>query len=148
MSEDNVNEDNVSEDNVGEDIGPLLREWDEGSDSGSIRKVVGSDGREKIQIRVQFGMLQLEADGRRVDDLALNEAEMQALALLFAAEKDGESVDHAALDKACEERYWIYKEDLSAAFPALLEQGFIEGDDNGYRLTDEGRPKAEYCNKA
>ena len=64
MSEDNVNEDNVSEDNVGEDIGPLLREWDEGSDSGSIRKVVGSDGREKIQIRVQFGMLQLEADGR------------------------------------------------------------------------------------
>jgi len=80
--------------------------------------------------------------------MAFNEAEMQALALLFVAEKDGESADHAALDKACEERYWIYKEDLSAAFPALLEQGFIEGDDNGYRLTDEGRPKAEYCNKA
>ncbi len=80
--------------------------------------------------------------------MAFNEAEMQALALLFAAEKAGESADHAALDKACEERYWIYKEDLSAAFPALLEQGFIEGDDNGYRLTDEGRPKAEYCNKA
>jgi ubiquinone/menaquinone biosynthesis C-methylase UbiE len=80
--------------------------------------------------------------------MAFNEAEMQVLALLFAAEKDGESADHAALDKAGEERYWIYKEDLSVAFPALLEQGFIEGDDNGYRLTDEGRPKAEYCNKA
>ena len=80
--------------------------------------------------------------------MAFNEAEMQALALLFAAEKDGGPADHAGLDKAGEERYWIYKEDLSAAFPALLEQGFIEGDDNGYRLTDEGRPKAEYCNKA
>ncbi len=80
--------------------------------------------------------------------MAFNEAEMQALALLFAAERDGESADHAGLDKAGEERYWIYKEDLSAAFPALLVQGFIEGDDNGYRLTDEGRPKAEYCNKA
>ena len=64
MSEDNVNEDDMSEDNIGEDIGPLLREWDKGPDSGSIRKIAGSDGREKIQIRVQFGMLQMEADGR------------------------------------------------------------------------------------
>ena len=100
------------------------------------------------EIQVQATTSQLETDGGRVDDLALNEAEMQALALLFTAEKDGESADHAALDKACDERYWIYKEDLSAAFPALLEQGFIEGDENGYRLTDEGRPKAEYCIKA
>lgn len=80
--------------------------------------------------------------------MAFNEAEMQTLALLFAAEKDGESTDHTALDKAGEGLYWIYKEDLSAAFPALLEKGFIEGDDSGYRLTDEGRPKAEYCTKA
>jgi len=80
--------------------------------------------------------------------MAFNEAEMQALALLFTTEKNGEPANHAALDKACEERYWIYKEDLTAAFPALLEQGFVEDDDNGYRLTDEGRPKAEYCNKA
>jgi len=80
--------------------------------------------------------------------MAFNEAEMQALALLFAAENDGGPADHAGLDKAGEERYWIYKEDLSAALPALLEQGLIEGDDNGYRLTDEGRPKAQYFNKA
>ena len=71
------------------------------------------------EIQVLATISQLEADGRRVDGLALNEAEMQALALLFTAEKDGESADHAALDKACEERYWIYKEDLTAAYPAL-----------------------------
>jgi len=49
---------------VSEDIGPILQEWNEDPDSGRIRKIVGSDGNEKIQIRVPFGMLQLEADGR------------------------------------------------------------------------------------
>lgn len=49
---------------MSEDIGHILREWDEDSDSGKIRKIIGLDGEEKIQIRVQFGMLQLEADGR------------------------------------------------------------------------------------
>jgi hypothetical protein len=49
---------------MSEDIGSILKEWDEDAGSGSIRKIVGSDGNEKIQIRVQLGMLQLEADGR------------------------------------------------------------------------------------
>lgn len=80
--------------------------------------------------------------------MAFNEAEMQALALLFAAENNGGPADHAGLAKAGEERYWIYKEDLSTALPALLERGLIEGDDSGYRLTDEGRPKAQVCNEA
>ena len=49
---------------MSKDIGPILKEWDADPDSGSIRAVVASDGTEKIQIRVQFGILQLEADGR------------------------------------------------------------------------------------
>jgi len=49
---------------MSEDIGPILNEWDEGPDSGKIRRIIGSDGKEKIQIRVRFGMLQMEADGR------------------------------------------------------------------------------------
>lgn len=49
---------------MSEDIGPILKEWDDDSEAGSMRKIMGSDGLEKIQIRVQFGMLQLEADGR------------------------------------------------------------------------------------
>ena len=80
--------------------------------------------------------------------MAFNEAEMQALALLFAVENEGAPASHAALDKAGEERYWIYKEDLSAALSALLEQGLIEGGDNGYRLTVKGRPEAQYFNEA
>lgn len=49
---------------MSEDIEPILKEWDEGPDSGKIRRIIGSDGKEKIQIRVRFGMLQMEADGR------------------------------------------------------------------------------------
>jgi len=49
---------------MSEDIGPILKEWDEDPDSERIRRIVGSDGKEKIQIRVRFGMLQMEADGR------------------------------------------------------------------------------------
>jgi tetratricopeptide (TPR) repeat protein len=49
---------------MSDDIGPILKEWDDDPDSENIRKIVGSDGREKIQIRVQFGLLQIEADGR------------------------------------------------------------------------------------
>jgi endo-1,4-beta-D-glucanase Y len=49
---------------MSEDITSILREWDEEPDSGKIRRLAGLDGRDKIQIRVQFGMLQMEADGR------------------------------------------------------------------------------------
>lgn len=47
-----------------EDIGTILKEWDADTESGRIRKIVGTNGTEKIQIRVPFGLLQLEAEGR------------------------------------------------------------------------------------
>ena len=34
---------------MSDDIGAILREWDEDPDSKSIRKIVGPDGKEKIQ---------------------------------------------------------------------------------------------------
>ena len=64
ISKDNIGEDEINENDMTEDIGPLLKEWREDPDSGIIRKIAGSGGREKIQVRVQFGLLQLEADGR------------------------------------------------------------------------------------
>jgi hypothetical protein len=49
---------------MSEDVSPILKEWDSDPDSKKIRKIIGSDGKEKIQLRVPFGLLQLEADGR------------------------------------------------------------------------------------
>jgi len=79
--------------------------------------------------------------------MAINEAEMQFLGVLYAAESENGSSNRAALDGNGNERYWIYKEDWSTAIPALADDGLIEGDDSGYRLTDAGRPKAERCNE-
>ena len=49
---------------MSDDISLILKEWDEDPDSEKIRKIAGPDGKEKIQVRIQFGMLQMEADGR------------------------------------------------------------------------------------
>ena len=49
---------------MSQDVGPILREWDENPEVGSIRKIIGQDGNEKIQVRVEFGLLQMEMDGR------------------------------------------------------------------------------------
>ncbi len=49
---------------MSDDIGPILREWDDDPNAKKIRKIIGQDGKEKIQIRVDFGILQMECDGR------------------------------------------------------------------------------------
>lgn len=47
-----------------EDIASILKEWDAEPNPKRIRKIIGNNGTEKLQIRVPFGLLQLEADGR------------------------------------------------------------------------------------
>lgn len=46
------------------DISPILKDWDADPEAKYIRKIIGTDGKEKIQIRVELGLLQMEADGR------------------------------------------------------------------------------------
>ncbi len=46
------------------DISKILKDWDADPNAKHIRKIVGIDGKEKIQIRVELGILQMEADGR------------------------------------------------------------------------------------
>jgi len=46
------------------DISHILKDWDADPDAKYIRKIIGIDGKEKIQIRVELGLLQMEADGR------------------------------------------------------------------------------------
>ncbi|MBD3181811.1 hypothetical protein GF312_05940 [Candidatus Poribacteria bacterium] len=49
---------------MSEDINPILQEWDKDPNSDKIRMITGADGRDKIQIRIKFGLLQMESDGR------------------------------------------------------------------------------------
>ncbi|MCI0335449.1 MAG: UvrB/UvrC motif-containing protein [Planctomycetes bacterium] len=46
------------------DIDPILRDWPYRPDEITVRVVEGEDGRRKIQLRLDLGMLQMEFDGR------------------------------------------------------------------------------------
>ena len=73
----------------------------------------------------------------------LNEADIQVLASIWRAELEGESSDHATLERSSD-RYWKYLEDWSGSWQRLLDEGLIHGDASGYALTDLGRPLAEH----
>ena len=46
------------------DLRSILDGWDYEPGKISVRKIIGRDGREKIQTRIDLGVLQLEGDGR------------------------------------------------------------------------------------
>ncbi len=56
------------------DIGPLLGDWEHEPDRIQARRITSADGRQKIQLRVELGLLQMEADGRP-DGRAIGEHE-------------------------------------------------------------------------
>ena len=46
------------------DLQPTLRNWAYDPDKISVRKILGVDGAVRVQIRVELGIVQMEADGR------------------------------------------------------------------------------------
>jgi hypothetical protein len=46
------------------DIGSILRDWPYEPGQVTARRIRGADGREKIQLRLDLGLLQMEVDGR------------------------------------------------------------------------------------
>lgn len=71
----------------------------------------------------------------------LNEAEIQVLASLQKAGAEGGSTDRSSLE-ADADRFWIFREDWSAAYASLIAKALIAGDKDEYRLTEDGRPLA------
>lgn len=47
-----------------DDISPILQGWEYDPDRVNARKIIGLDGREKVQMRVDLGLIQMEAMGR------------------------------------------------------------------------------------
>ena len=58
------------------DIGGILRSWKYEPNALVIRKIIGDDEKEKIQIRVNLGILQMEVDGRPDGSTPHNEASL------------------------------------------------------------------------
>lgn len=46
------------------DITPILQGWDHDPEGINVRKIIGKDGREKIQMRLDLGLIQMEMTGR------------------------------------------------------------------------------------
>ncbi|APW60064.1 UvrB/UvrC motif-containing protein [Paludisphaera borealis] len=49
---------------MSEDISAALAGWDFHADDLQVRMIVGDDGRERIQMRIDLGVLQMECEGR------------------------------------------------------------------------------------
>ena len=49
---------------MNKDIGDIMNSWEYKPNSIIVRKIAGDDGKEKIQIRVAIGILQMEVNGR------------------------------------------------------------------------------------
>lgn len=49
---------------VNRDIAPILQEWPFDPDAVNARVIEGADGAEKIQLRIDLGLLQMSCDGR------------------------------------------------------------------------------------
>jgi len=71
--------------------------------------------------------------------LELNEAEIQVLASICRAEKEKSPVDKASLEQSGK-RYLNYLEDWSNAYSSLVDKDLIIDDEEGYHLTESGRP--------
>src|SRR5437016_14053419 len=46
------------------DLNTLLKDWPHESGAIKVRKIIGLDGREKLQLRIDLGVLQMERTGR------------------------------------------------------------------------------------
>ena len=46
------------------DLNTILKDWPYESGTVKVRKITGLDGREKLQLRVDLGLLQMEITGR------------------------------------------------------------------------------------
>jgi hypothetical protein len=49
---------------VSKDLSKILADWDFDPDKVTVRSLRGDDGREKLQLRIDLGVLQMEVDGR------------------------------------------------------------------------------------
>jgi len=49
---------------VDRDISKILKSWEYEPDALVVRRIIGDDGKGKVQIRINLGILQMEVDGR------------------------------------------------------------------------------------
>jgi len=90
---------------MGNDIQPLLDSWPYDSGKLCVRRIKGADGREKIQLRIEMGILQMEItgrpDGQRPHGYESLLHYHQAQARAAEEKARGEETDHSLDSETC-----------------------------------------------
>jgi len=93
---------------MSKDISRIIEGWDYKPGQISARKIKGDNGKEKIQVRVDLGVLQMETEGRPDGKRPHNKESLFEHYLSQLEEykaKKGVSEDFILNDEACEELY-------------------------------------------
>lgn len=126
------------------DIGNLLNEWDFNPDEFLARRIKTPDGSEKIQIRIDMGILQLETNGRP-DGLQPHGCNSLLDYYIAQAEEDDFTLDEDECEDLFQEAWQFYHRYLSLFY---LEdyQGVVADTEhtlNVFDLVDEYAPNDE-----
>lgn len=97
---------------MSKDIGPILAGWDHDPDEMQVRIIPGDDGREKLQMRVDLGILQMELtgrpDGQRPHDCETLLDHYEAEVRRLVAEGDDLTLDAEACSELMREGVQFY----------------------------------------
>jgi len=129
------------------DIGHLLNNWDFEPDEFLARRIQAEDGSEKIQIRIDMGILQLETAGRPDGTLPFGYSSLldYHLAQVEANKEDDFTFDEGQCEDLFQEAWQFYHRYLSLFY---LEDyaGVVEDTEhtlNIFELVDEYSPNDE-----
>ena len=85
------------------DLNTILRDWPHEPGSIKVRKVVGLDGREKLQLRIDLGVLQMEMTGRPDGQRPHNCESLLAYHQSRAVRADEQAEDYELSPEQCTE---------------------------------------------
>src|SRR6266568_3814196 len=85
------------------DLNSILRDWPHENGSVKVRKITGLDGREKLQLRVDLGVLQMEVTGRPDGERPHNCESLLEYHQRRAARAAGKGEDYELTPEECAE---------------------------------------------
>ena len=85
------------------DLNTILRDWPHEPGTIKVRKVVGLDGREKLQLRIDLGVLQMEMIGRPDGQRPHGSESLLAYHQLRAAHTEGRGDNYELAPEQCAE---------------------------------------------